>query len=73
MVVSRDIKNAEEVARKIKAGMVFVNEVVKSDSRLPSGGIKQSGYGRDCGKYGVKEFANVKTIYIAHPPQNKKN
>jgi len=73
VVVSRDIKNAEEVARKIKAGMVFVNEVVKSDSRLPSGGIKQSGYGRDCGKYGVKEFANVKTIYIAHPPQNKKN
>ena len=72
VVVSRDLKNAEEVAEKIKAGMVFVNEVVKSDSRLPSGGIKLSGYGRECGRQGVKEFTNIKTTYIAHPPQNKK-
>ena len=71
VVVSRDTKNAEKVAGKINAGMVFVNEIVKSDSRLPSGGIKNSGYGRDCGKYGVREFTNVKTTYIANSP--KKN
>lgn len=66
VIVSSDLKNAEVVAKKIKAGMVFVNEVVKSDSRLPAGGIKKSGYGRDCGKLGAREFTNVKTTYIAH-------
>lgn len=44
--------------------MCFVNEMVKSDSRLPSGGIKNSGFGRECGDHGIKEFANVKTVWI---------
>ena len=70
VVVSRDVKNAEGIAARINAGMVYVNEVVKSDSRLPSGGMKNSGFGRECGKYGVREFTNVKTTYIA--PTKKK-
>lgn len=44
--------------------MIFVNEVVKSDQRLPSGGIKGSGYGRECGEWGIQNFANIKTVWI---------
>ena len=44
--------------------MVFVNDVVKTGSNYPSGGIKSSGYGRECGQWGFEEFANLKTVYI---------
>ena len=44
--------------------MVALNGIVKSDSRLPSGGIKQSGFGRECGDFGLKEFCNIKTVWI---------
>lgn len=43
--------------------MCFVNEAVKSDSRVPSGGVKYSGYGRECYEYGIKEFCNFKLIW----------
>lgn len=45
--------------------MVFINDIVKSDTRLPAGGCKESGYGRECSDFGIKEFTNVKTYYIA--------
>ena len=61
---TKDIKKGEEIARKIEAGAVFVNGMTKSDPRLPFGGIKKSGYGRELSSYGIKEFLNIKTIWI---------
>jgi succinate-semialdehyde dehydrogenase/glutarate-semialdehyde dehydrogenase len=64
-VWSRDIKKAEAVARRIETGAMFINGLTKSDPRLPFGGIKKSGYGRELSHYGIREFVNIKTIWIA--------
>jgi len=64
-VFTRDIKNGEYIAtRKLEAGACFVNTYVRSDPRLPFGGIKESGYGRELSKDGILEFVNTKTVYI---------
>jgi succinate-semialdehyde dehydrogenase/glutarate-semialdehyde dehydrogenase len=64
-VFSKDVEHAQDIAaHKLEAGCCFVNEFVKSDPRLPFGGIKQSGYGRELAHYGIKEFVNIKTVYI---------
>ncbi|MGH7366613.1 MAG: NAD-dependent succinate-semialdehyde dehydrogenase [Candidatus Rokuibacteriota bacterium] len=62
---TRDRDRAERLAARIEAGAVFVNEIVKSDPRLPFGGIKRSGYGRELSEYGIREFVNIKSVWIA--------
>ena len=62
---TRDRERAERVAAQIEAGAVFVNGLVKSDPRLPFGGIKRSGYGRELSEYGIREFVNIKSVWIA--------
>lgn len=61
---SKDIEHAKKLARRIDAGAVFINSVVASDPRQPFGGIKNSGYGRELGVFGIKEFTNAKTVSI---------
>jgi succinate-semialdehyde dehydrogenase/glutarate-semialdehyde dehydrogenase len=67
-VFSRDLARAERVARRLEAGSAFVNALVASDPRLPFGGIKESGYGRELGVFGIREFVNIKTVYIKESP-----
>lgn len=65
-VFSRDMERAEQIAKEeLQAGSCFVNSFVKSDPRLPFGGIKGSGYGRELGLVGIHEFVNIKTVYMA--------
>ncbi len=61
---TRDLERAERLARDLESGFVAVNDTVKSDPRLPFGGIKKSGIGRELSHYGLKEFMNLKTIVV---------
>lgn len=63
-VWTQDTKKGEQLARRIQSGVGFVNGMVKSDPRLPFGGIKASGYGRELSVHGIREFVNVKTMWI---------
>lgn len=61
---SKDIDKAQKLATRIQSGIVAINDMVKSDPRMPFGGIKKSGVGRELSHYGIKEFVNVKTVVV---------
>lgn len=61
---TRDLARGEALARRMEAGSVFINGMVKSDPRLPFGGIKASGYGRELSYFGIRQFVNVKTVWV---------
>ena len=63
-VWTQDSTRGERIARQVESGCTFVNGMVKSDARLPFGGIKNSGYGRELSQHGIREFTNAKTIWI---------
>jgi succinate-semialdehyde dehydrogenase / glutarate-semialdehyde dehydrogenase len=64
-VFTQNPSRGEEIAkRQLNAGSCFVNDLVRSDPRLPFGGVNHSGYGRELGSYGIHEFVNIKTVYI---------
>ncbi len=65
-IFSEDVDHAERIAaEELEAGCCFINDFVKSDPRLPFGGIKESGFGRELSHVGIKEFVNIKTVYRA--------
>jgi succinate-semialdehyde dehydrogenase/glutarate-semialdehyde dehydrogenase len=64
-VLTSDLDRGRRIAAdELEAGMSFVNENVRSDSRTPFGGVKHSGYGRECGVFGIHEFVNIKTVHV---------
>jgi succinate-semialdehyde dehydrogenase/glutarate-semialdehyde dehydrogenase len=63
-IFTNDTERAYHYARKIESGCVFINAMVKSDPGLPFGGVKKSGYGRELADIGMKEFTNIKSIYM---------
>jgi succinate-semialdehyde dehydrogenase/glutarate-semialdehyde dehydrogenase len=64
-VLTADLDRGRRIAaQELEAGMSFVNENVRSDPRTPFGGVKHSGYGRECGAFGIREFVNIKTVHV---------
>jgi succinate-semialdehyde dehydrogenase / glutarate-semialdehyde dehydrogenase len=61
---TNDVERGQMLAERVEAGLVFINGMVASDARLPFGGVKRSGYGRELSSYGIKEFTNIQTVWI---------
>jgi succinate-semialdehyde dehydrogenase/glutarate-semialdehyde dehydrogenase len=73
-VMTGDLDRGRRIAaRELEAGMSFVNDNVRSDPRMPFGGIKHSGFGRECSSFGIREFTNIKSVLVAEPKSTSGN
>ena len=64
-MLTRDLARGERIAAdELEAGLSFVNDNVRSDPRLPFGGVKHSGFGRECAGFGIREFVNIKSVQV---------
>ena len=67
-VLTSDLDRGRRIAaEELEAGLSFVNDNVRSDPRAPFGGVKHSGYGRECSAFGIREFVNIKTVHVTAP------
>jgi succinate-semialdehyde dehydrogenase/glutarate-semialdehyde dehydrogenase len=69
---TRNDAERDQFIAEVEAGMVFVNGMVASDSRLPFGGVKNSGFGRELGEFGIREFVNIKSVRVIDTQEQKK-
>lgn len=66
---TRDLDRAKQLAAQLESGSVFINGMTASDPRLPFGGVKRSGHGRELSRFGIREFMNIQTVWIG--PEKK--
>jgi succinate-semialdehyde dehydrogenase/glutarate-semialdehyde dehydrogenase len=64
---TQDLARAKTLAARLESGGVFINGMTSSDPRLPFGGVKHSGYGRELSHFGIREFTNIQTVWIGPP------